>query len=314
MTLRALIDAFLHDRERSGCRPATLRAYRGRIRPLAAAHGDRDVASLTRGELLEFIDAESHWPADDPDIDRRGTQKAPDTIRLLLTVLSMLQEFAVDREHITAAWLKPKDLKKPRGRQRERLPTDDEVAQIIAAAPADWLPLYEALRRTGARPAELVGATIEQIETVGSVRTLVIEHHKTSRKTGKPRKIPISRSVAPFFAQAMGDRRKGPIFRRVSKRPWTVAAASGVFRRIRRELGLPEEIVLYCTRHECGSRAAKKAGIYVAKELLGHENITTTQRYAHMTDEERQQAQEGLYDDTVAACDTPSQQRSEAAA
>jgi hypothetical protein len=39
-------------------------------------------------------------------------------------------------------------------------------------------------------------------------------------------------------------------------------------------------------RHECGTRICREKGIEYARRLLGHTNISTTQRYMHLDDQE----------------------------
>jgi integrase len=69
---------------------------------------------------------------------------------------------------------------------------------------------YSALRQCGARPGELCRATIADVDRAAAVITL--KEHKTARKTGKPRRIPIGRKLGELLTQAIGDRQAGPIF------------------------------------------------------------------------------------------------------
>jgi site-specific recombinase XerD len=50
--------------------------------------------------------------------------------------------------------------------------------------------------------------------------------------------------------------------------------------------GLPKDLVLYLARHECGTKICREEGIEYARRLLGHTNISTTQRYMHLDDSE----------------------------
>jgi len=56
--------------------------------------------------------------------------------------------------------------------------------------------------------------------------------------------------------------------------------------------GLPRDLVLYLTRHECGTRICREKGIEYARRLLGHANIITKQRYVHLDDRELAEAQD----------------------
>ena len=63
-------------------------------------------------------------------------------------------------------------------------------------------------------------------------------------------------------------------------------------RRLRDSAGLPKDLVLYLARHECGTRICREKGIEYARRLLGHSNISTTQRYIHLDDGELADAQD----------------------
>ena len=42
--------------------------------------------------------------------------------------------------------------------------------------------------------------------------------------------------------------------------------------------------VFYLARHECGTTICREKGTEYARRLLGHTNISTTQRYLHLDD------------------------------
>jgi site-specific recombinase XerD len=50
--------------------------------------------------------------------------------------------------------------------------------------------------------------------------------------------------------------------------------------------------VLYLARHECGTKICREKGIEYARRLLGHANISTTQRYMQLDDRELADAQD----------------------
>ena len=71
---------------------------------------------------------------------------------------------------------------------------------------------------------------------------------------------------------------------------WEVSAATERF--ASRACGLPRDLVLYLARHECGTKICREKGIEFARRLLGHANISTTQRYMHLDDRELADAQD----------------------
>jgi len=46
------------------------------------------------------------------------------------------------------------------------------------------------------------------------------------------------------------------------------------------------------SRHECGTKVCREKGIEYARRLLGHTNVSTTQRYMHLDDVELADAQD----------------------
>jgi len=67
---------------------------------------------------------------------------------------------------------------------------------------------------------------------------------------------------------------------------------SRTYSRLRDEAGLPCDLVLYLARHECGTKVCRQKGIEFARRLLGHANISTTQRYMRLDDQELADAQD----------------------
>jgi integrase/recombinase XerC len=73
---------------------------------------------------------------------------------------------------------------------------------------------------------------------------------------------------------------------------WRVENLTRTYSRLRDLAGLPQDLVLYLARHECGTKICREKGIEYARRLLGHSNISTTQRYVHLDDQELADAQD----------------------
>jgi integrase/recombinase XerC/integrase/recombinase XerD len=181
-------------------------------------------------------------------------------------------------------------LEKPRVGRRDRVPTPAETERIMAQASPEFRLIYSALRQCGARPGELCRATIADVDR--SNRVITLKEHKTARKTGQVRRIPIGRKLRDLLDQAIGDRADGPVFLSPAGRAWKVGNLSRTYSRLRDQAGLPKDLVLYLARHECGTKICREKGIEYARRLLGHTNITTTQRYMHLDEKELADAQD----------------------
>ena len=75
-------------------------------------------------------------------------------------------------------------------------------------------------------------------------------------------------------------------------------------------MGLPRDLVLYLARHEFATRVVKARGIYEAGQALGHADIKTTQRYAHLDLDDIRRAQEAAFDDETTVPEVISSARS----
>jgi site-specific recombinase XerD len=73
---------------------------------------------------------------------------------------------------------------------------------------------------------------------------------------------------------------------------WRVENLSRTYSRPRNLVGLPKDHVLCLARHECGTKICREKGIEYARRLLGHSNISTTQRYMDLDDNELADAQD----------------------
>ena len=304
ITIEQVCEAWLKHVRRNDLAANTLRAYRTRARQMIAFHrAETSYRALSREDWLDYI-----WDVNHVDVERDPDRpsKSASTVRANIVAVQLVTSYAAE-EHDLPCPLKRSDLRKPPIPERTRIPTPEEVERILQALPRELRPLYQCLRLTGARPGELVNAQIEQIDPPGPPWDncdLIIRRHKTSRKTGKPRTIPIGRHVAEVITPVIGQRIRGPIFVDQDGRAWNVPRISRIFRRIRDELKLSKSLVLYSTRHEFGTRVASSSDIHRAQELLGHTDIKTTRRYTHLSRDQLRKSQEEAFDDENPEKDT----------
>ncbi|MBI3865336.1 MAG: tyrosine-type recombinase/integrase [Planctomycetia bacterium] len=255
--------------------PATLAFYRTRLKKFREAYNARELGSLTPLEIDEHLAV-------------AGAGLSDSTRHHDAVALERLQKFALQHKLLD----KPVFgiLEKPRVGRRDRIPTPAETAALLAQASLAFRLIYSALRQCGARPGELCRATIADVDRANRVITL--KEHKTAHKTGQVRRIPIGRKLGELLDQAIGDRTEGQVFLSPTGRAWTVANLSRTYSRLRDLAGLPKDLVLYLARHECGTKICREKGIEYARRLLGHSNISTTQRYMHLDEQELADAQD----------------------
>lgn len=273
MTVRDSIAAFLLARA-ANRKPATIAHYRGRLAAFLEQLGDREAAALTELDCRRHLDQASRF-AD-------GRPKAPDTIRANFIAFDQWQKWARKAGHLER--LLVTEYEKPGSRGRDRIPTPAETAAIFQHAPADFALIYRALRACGARPGELCKAQITNLNW--QVGLIELADHKTSRKTGKPRRIALGKELKKLVLEAIGSRTAGPIFLSSRGKPWTVPALGQIFRRIRAKANLPKDLVLYLARHEFASRLVERnVDINGVAESLGHSGLQTVRRYVKVKPE-----------------------------
>jgi integrase len=268
MIADALEDWLRDVAERS--QPGTLRFYRQRSRWIAAALGELTWEQLRPALVLRELDRANRWPD--------GRRKAPDTQRGNIIAWQQFQKWAVDTGRLAEPLL-AQGLRKPQGRLREVLPTEADLRRLLARASPQFAAIYQALLLTGARPGELCGAQISDLNR--SRRVIVCRRHKTAGKTRRPRWIPVSQACLAVIDAHLAGRRTGPLFVTPRGRRWTVARLSQTFRGLRKACQIDRRVVLYSTRHHLATRLCRAQGIAAAAGVLGHSGLQTIKRYVH---------------------------------
>jgi integrase len=110
-------------------------------------------------------------------------------------------------------------------------------------------------------------------------RTIFVPDSKTPE--GR-RLVPMSRRVFDILKKRCGTRMEGWVF--PSKRPASghLRSICNLFRQARNDAGLPKELVLYCARHDYGTRILMRTGNLAAvMRTMGHRDVKTAMHYQH---------------------------------
>jgi integrase len=167
--------------------------------------------------------------------------------------------------------------------------TPDELIKFFAACDEDQKVLFSLLLATGARPAEVIPSSeskhvaLLKKELYSETSVVMIRSAKLqSYQRDIPREIPIPRNL---MGQVLDLARRNPGPHVFQPNP----GLSLVFDGILKQAGIPKKDELGCKltahsfRHTYASMMAKRVSYnpHVLKEILGHRQLSTTDRYVH---------------------------------
>lgn len=180
----------------------------------------------------------------------------------------------------------PKLKLKKEYRRSRRLDEDAEKKLLAGAAECNWrnrsLRLFQdiviLMRDTGMRnERELYRMRIENLDWDGCV--IFVPDSKTAE--GR-RRVPMSHRALDILKARCGTRRVGWVFPSKRAASGHLTTMANRFREARRKAGLPEDLVLYCGRHDYGTRILKRTGNLAAvMRTMGHRDVKTAIQYQH---------------------------------
>lgn len=173
------------------------------------------------------------------------------------------------------------------GRARELTPAEQDA--LFAAIRPDYRPLIEFALLSGIRLANLIRLTWRQVDFETGIALSV----KSRRPGGKPHIVPVTRAMKMLLARqkgghpiyvftyecqrSMGPRRKGERYP-FSKNGWR-----HTWKRALADAGI-EDFRFHDLRHTAATRVLRrKSNLKVVQRMLGHADIASTARYAHVT-------------------------------
>jgi integrase len=167
-----------------------------------------------------------------------------------------------------------------------RLDEEAERKLLAGAAACNWrkrsLQLFRdiiiLMRDTGMRnERELYRMRIENLDW--DSRVIFVPDSKTEE--GR-RSVPMSNRAFDVLRQRCGTRREGWVFPSKRAKSAHLTTMAKRFREARIRAGLPEDFVLYCGRHDYGTRILKKTGNLAAvMRTIGHRDVKTAMQYQH---------------------------------
>ena len=252
-------------RDKEGCE-----TFHSQARRCIEFLSDPDIKDIDTSMVDTFIEKLEQLKS------HRGRPLAAQTINHNVSVLSTLLRYAKQRDYITK--LPHFSRKRPAGHRVRWLSPDEEVKVFAAIDNAKYLiarkhkeemkALTKILIDTGMRRGEVLGLTKDNLDGQW------VRLWKT--KTGRARSVPLTPEAKELLENYVPFKIKEHQVHRF----WA---------KVREDIGLAkdEQFVLHTLRHTTATRMLKKTkNIAMVQKMLGHTNISTTLRYAHIDDQD----------------------------
>ena len=167
-----------------------------------------------------------------------------------------------------------------------RLDDEAERKLIAGASACKWRKrtrelfrdIVVLMRDTGMRnERELFRMRIENLDW--QTRVIFVPDSKTAE--GR-RLVPMSGRVFEILQNRCVARQEGWIFPSKRSASGHLRSICNLFRKARNKAGLPKELVLYCARHDYGTRVLMRTGNLAAvMRTMGHRDVKTAMHYQH---------------------------------
>ena len=273
-------DQFLRSLRELNASPHTIKAYTGDLDNFAGYVGTRDWRHIDHLTIRGFL---SH-------LYEKGLSKTS-VARSLAAVRSLyrwLAQEGVVEQNPAALVSTPKLPKK-----LPRVPTIEEMNTVldgpmpeVAAFPQRDRLMFELLYGCGIRNSELVGINLDDIRL--SNEAMLIRG-----KGKKERYVPFGDSVKsalaaylPMRLQMLTAREKNTNALLINQRGGrlTTRSAGRIVKKIAVAKGLPPDVHPHTLRHAFGTHMLEEgADLRAIQEMLGHERLSTTQRYTQLS-------------------------------
>jgi integrase/recombinase XerC len=274
------VEQFLRSLRERNASPHTIKAYSGDLESFAGYAGSRGWKEIDHLTIRGFL---SHLY--EKGLSKTSVARALAAVRSLYRWLA--QEGVVEQNpaRLVSTPKLPKKL--------PRVPTIEEMSTVldgampeVAAFPERDRLLLELLYGCGIRNSELVGINVDDIRL--SAEAILIRG-----KGKKERYVPFGDSVKqalsiylPRRQQAMAGHNQNNAALLINQRGGRITTRSvgRIIKKIAVAKGLPADVHPHTLRHAFGTHLLEEgADLRAIQEMLGHERLSTTQRYTQLS-------------------------------
>jgi integrase/recombinase XerC len=274
------VDQFLRSLRERNASPHTIKAYRGDLQSFASYTGSRawkDIDHLTiRGFLSHLYET---------GLSKTSVARSLAAVRSLYRWLA--QEGVVEQNpaKLVSTPKLPKKLPRVPTIEEMNIVLDGEMPEVASFPERDRL-LLELLYGCGIRNSELVGINVDDIRL--STEAILIRG-----KGKKERYVPFGDSVKSALAVYLPHRRQvvaghkhnnGALLINQRGGRLTTRSVGRIIKKIAVAKGLPPDVHPHTLRHAFGTHLLEEgADLRAIQEMLGHERLSTTQRYTQLS-------------------------------
>ncbi len=193
------------------------------------------------------------------------------TVNRKVSHISKMLSTAVEQGMLKVA---PKLPRRKPGKHRIRWMSEQEELRVLNACTQlglhDLRDFIVVAIDTGFRRSELLGLVPNDFVNG------MVQLHAGATKSDKARAVPATRRVSEILTRRSTERK---LF------SYTFAVLRGQWLALKSHLGMEEDpqFVIHMLRHTCASRMVQRGvNLAVVQQWMGHSNIATTLRYAHL--------------------------------
>ena len=279
-TVERSVSDFLRVLRERNASAHTIKAYSGDLESFSAYIGSRNWKSIDHVMIRGFLSQ-----LYEKGLGKTSVARALAAVRSLYRWLA--QEGVVDQNPAKLVSTPKLPKKLPRVPTIEEMNTviDGQMPEVAAFPERDRL-MFELLYGCGIRNSELVGINLDDIRL--SAEAILIRG-----KGKKERYVPFGNSVTTSLAgylparqQLLSDKKKSTPALLINQRGGrlTTRSVGRIIKKIAVAKGLSPDVHPHTLRHAFGTHMLEEgADLRAIQEMLGHERLSTTQRYTQLS-------------------------------
>jgi integrase/recombinase XerC len=275
-----VISEFLRSLQQRNASAHTIKAYSGDLDEFSAYIGGRDWRSIDHVVVRGFLSR----------LYEKGLSKTS-VARALAAVRSFYRWLAQEglAEQNPAALVSTPKLPK----KLPRVPTIEEMNRVldgempaVASFPERDRLMLELLYGCGIRNSELVGI---QLNDIGMSAEAILIRGKGKKERFVPFGDSVRAALASYLParqRILGETRKASSALLINRRggPLTTRSVGRIIKKIAVAKGLSSDVHPHTLRHAFGTHLLEEgADLRAIQEMLGHERLSTTQRYTQLS-------------------------------